>query len=76
MNVQERLARWQSLKAEAERTEARMRTIAWALERRPAALADLDSDYARLVGVDEDGRVRFSVRGLGEQTFSVEELEA
>lgn len=48
--------------------------IAKPLENRAAKLAGRGSDYARLVGIDKDGRVRFTVRGFGQQTFTMEEL--
>lgn len=73
MNVQERLAVWSDIRAEVESHEHTMGVLAERLEKRAGELSG--SSYARLVGVDRDGRIRFTVRGFGQHTFAVEELE-
>jgi hypothetical protein len=75
MRPEDRLILWEGLHGRARAYHKAAVSIAKPLEKRAAELADLGSDYARLVGVDENGRVRFTVRGFGQQTFTVKELE-
>lgn len=62
---------WLELKDQRDEAEAQMKRMAQPLEDRAA---DLGEGFAELVGVDSDGRVRFTVKGFGQRTFSLEEL--
>ena len=72
MSLQGKIAAWSYLQ---DLRRGLMDDMARPLEARAAELADLGSDYARFVGVDRDGRVRFTVRGFGQQTFTIAELD-
>ena len=72
MSIQGKLAAWSYLQ---DLRRGLMDGMAAPLEARAAELANLGSDYARFVGMDRDGRVRFTVRGFGQQTFSIEDLD-
>lgn len=75
MSAADELAGWEKLYLLRGRVEQAMAEFAHPLEQRAAALNG-DGPYARLAGVDPDGRARFYVRGGGTRTFEVADLAA